>query len=207
MNETDKKDENNMPLSLFWNPFERYAGSSALVIGTIFLLVGSVAAAIGNARFIGLISMQFVDSVHWLDGFFDQVVSLCIAVLVFTLAAIISGSRRFRIIDILGTFMMAKAPLLVLPLLNFNGWMYRKSIELTEVALEGQELPNVGDTVILLLVSMVLILFFIWTIVLLFHAYRTSTNLKGLPSFISFVLAMIVTMILSYLIIPSTYVA
>jgi hypothetical protein len=201
----EANNNNRGELSLIWNPFDRYAGQPALVIGIFFVLIGSVASIVGDARYPGLISMQFVESVHWMDGFLDQIVSLSIALVVFTLAAIAAGARKFRIIDILGTFMMAKAPLLILPFVNFNGWMYAKSVELTEVALEGEELPNVGDTIVLMLVSIILIFFLIWTIALLFNAYRVSTNLKGLPSFISYVLAMVVTLILSYLIIPSTY--
>ncbi|TVR79822.1 MAG: hypothetical protein EA409_08830 [Saprospirales bacterium] len=196
-------EDNN--IHYFWNPFDRIAGITAIAWGVIFLVFGSFTAWLGTARYPGLISMQYVESVHWLDGFLDQLVSLAIAVIVFAVAAFIAGARRFRIVDLVGTFMVAKAPLLILPIFNFNGWMYKKSMELTEVALEGEALPDLWDTIILILLSILLIFFLIWTIVLLFHAYRVSTNLKGLPSFVSFILAMVVTLIASYIFIPAQY--
>lgn len=196
--------ENNN-IHYFWNPFDRIAGVTAVAWGVIFLIIGSFTAWIGTARYPGLISMQYVESVHWLDGLLDQIVSLAIAVVIFALAAFIAGARRFRLIDLIGTFMVAKAPLLILPVININGWMYKKSIELTEVALEGEALPDLWDGIVLILLSILLIFFLIWTIVLLFHAYRVSTNLKGLPSFISFILAIVVSLVASYIIIPAQY--
>lgn len=191
---------------LLWDPFKRISSSRALFLGLGVLLIGGVAAEIGDARYPGLISLQFAESTHWVDGFMDQILSICVAAIVFYIAAFLSGARNFLLIDLMSFFMVARLPLLILPLANYNGWLHQKSLELTGIALEGEIIPEMGESVLLLLVSTVMIFLLIWTIVLLFNAYQFVTNLKGISLLLSFIAAMILTLVITYFLTPESYV-
>lgn len=201
------KDQNAQVFSVYWNPFRRIRGIRSLSIGLLFILIGSLGSVFGHVRFPGIFTWQYMDSVHWLSGFLDQIIGIVIAVVVFYLAGLLFGARRIHILNMTGGFMVARAPIVLLPFLNFNGWLYRVSENLLEVGVEGENLPGFGESAVMVLVSILLLFFFMWTISLLFNAYRESTGLRGIPSLISFILGIIASLILTGLILPDQYFA
>nr|MBS0037068.1 hypothetical protein [Saprospiraceae bacterium] len=201
----DSKDHHTQVVSVYWNPFRRLKGMRALAIGLVFLVIGSVGSVFGEVRYPGIFTWQYVESVHWLSGFFDQILGILIAVVVFYLIAYIFGARKIHILNMTGGFLVARGPIVFLPFLNFNGWLYGVSENLIEVGMEGEELPGFGESVVMVLVSILLLLCFVWTISLLFSAYRESTRLRGIPSLISFILGIIVSLILTGWMIPDYY--
>ena len=191
--------------SLLWNPFPGYTQNKTIVLGALVLVIGSVGAVVGNVRYPGVFTWQYVESVSWMAGFLDQLISLMVTFAVFVVAALISGSERIRYIKLAGSIMLARAPIVFLPFLNFNGWLWEASEQLVDLNIEGNDLPEFIASIVLVLVSIILIVFMVWTLSLLFNAYRSSTKMSGVGSLISFVLAMIGSLIISAILIPESY--
>lgn len=191
--------------SLLWNPFPGYSQNKTIILGVLVLVIGSVSAVVGNVRYPGVFTWQYVESVPWMAGFLDQLISLMVTFAVFVVAALISGSERIRYFKLAGSIMLARAPIVILPFLNFNGWLWEASEQLVDLNIEGNDLPEFIASIVLVLVSIVLIVFMVWTLSLLFNAYRSSTKMSGVGSLISFVLAMIGSLIISAILIPESY--
>lgn len=202
---SNTKPRSSHQYSLLWNPFPRYTQNKTLVLGMLVLIIGSVSAMVGNVRYPGVFTWQYVDTVGWMAAFFDQLICLAVTFVVFVAAALFSGSERIRYWKLVGSIMMARAPIVILPFLNFNGWLLEASEQMVDLNIEGNDLPEFIASILLVLVSIVLIVFMVWTLSLLFNAYRSSARLTGVGSLISFILAMIISLIISGILIPDSY--
>lgn len=185
-------------MSLIFNPFNRIAGLQALLMGFVFMLLGAAFAHLGNARFDGVLDLHFVSESHFLTAFLDQLINLLCMTLCFYLAAIASGASSTRVIDIAGTMLLAKAPYTLLPLLNVTGFMFDLA---DEVVGDVSAPPSAEQMTQLLLASLPIILFSIWSIVLMVNAYKVSTNLKGTRMVVGFIAALLAAELLSKIII------
>ncbi len=184
--------------SFIFNPFNRFAGYEALGIGFVFMIIGAALAHLGNARFDGVLDLHFVAESHFLTAFIDQCVNLLAMTICFFIAARASGASTTRLIDIAGTMLLAKAPYAVLPLLNITGYMYAVGMEAVG---DLNEPPSGSEMAQLLLLSVPIILFAIWSIALMVNAYKVSTNLKGSKMTVGFIVALIAAEIVSKIII------
>jgi hypothetical protein len=181
---------------LLWNPFERIAGLKALFFGMVLMLVGAVMAVICNARFDGVLDLHFATGESNLKPFTDQLFNWVILTLVFYLAALVSGARP-RLVDIAGTFALARAPFTLLPLINVSGFISDISVRLMSME-KRQEFPlSTGETVPFVALICLVLLAAIWLVVLYFKAYKTCSNLKGGKLTLSFISALIISEIIS----------
>ena len=192
-------------VSTFWNPFGIVKGRVGLILGLIVILIGSIGSIVGNVRYSGILSWEYFDQVHWMSGFLDQILGLILSLIVFYLIAYLFGARRIHTINLCVVLMVARAPLVVLPFLNFNGWLFEVSEGLLEIGLEGEDLPAFGESVVMVLVSILLLFCFVWSVSLLFNGYRLSTRLRGIPSLVSFIVAVVLSLMVSGWIIPDQY--
>jgi hypothetical protein len=183
-----------------FNPFEKIAGEKALLIGTVFMITGSILAGLTNARFDGVLDLHFAEESDFTTALIDQLINIACLGLIFYITARISGARHTRPVDIAGTFLLAKAPYTILPLLNLAGNMN----EIGEEIIAGDNISTYQWGVFILLI-LILILFVIWSIALMVNAYRVSTNLRGNKMIIGFIIALIVAEIISKILIQPTY--
>ncbi len=192
-------------VSTFWNPFGIVKGRAGLILGLIVILIGSIGSIVGNVRYSGILSWEYFDQVHWISGFLDQILGLILSLIVFYTIAYVFGARKIHTINLCVVLMVARAPLVVLPFLNFNGWLFEVSEGLLEIGLEGEHLPAFGESVVMVLVSILLLFCFVWSVSLLFNGYRSSTRLRGIPSLVSFIVAVVLSLMVSGWIIPDQY--
>lgn len=190
----------NKILSFLFTPFNHIAGKKALIWGGLFLLLGSASAHIGNARYDGAIDLHFVETSTAMDAFFDQIINILALTTSFYVAARLSAAHNTRLIDIAGTMLLAKAPYTIMPLLNINGFMYNTSMSI----LDGEQ-PSNSDITSIIIISLPIIIFSIWSIALMVNAYKVSTNLKGNRMIIGFIAALISAEVVSKLLIQNTY--
>jgi len=183
-----------------YNPFEKIAGWEAFGIGLVILCVITVTGYFFNMVFYG-ISIKTVQSVSFGNAFLLQFSGLIILVLVMWTAALIFA-KNVRFQDILGTVTLAKYPL-ILSLFVFIPFKNRFN-EFTEklMSVNVSEMSNVITTSDYLFLMAFLIIMFsiiVWEIVLLFNAFRVSTNLKGIKSIGIFAAIMFISEIIIFI--------
>lgn len=170
-------------LSRVYNPFEKIAGWKAFGIGILILCVTTVLGYFTHAVFFG-ISIKLVDSVTWCRAFSLQFLGLGVTVAVMYLIALLAA-KRVRFQDILGTVTLAKYPLILTP---FIFWIFGgRTMEISDriiqtIQTNPREIVNIltiSDYAVLMGFSVLSLAIAVWTIALLFHAFRVSTNLKG----------------------------
>jgi len=206
---------------MVYNPFEKFAGWKAFGIGLIILLIATIIGYFGNTVFFG-ISVKTVPEVTWNKAFLLQGLGLAVIVLVMWLIALLSA-KHVRFQDILGTVTLAKYPLIFASVLF---WVFGKPfIELSMKMIESlndlsislnpkdsiQESMNIfsgftiSDYLILGFLSIVSLSLIVWTIALLYNAFRVSTNLKGAKCVVLFITILIISEIITNVIISIIY--
>jgi hypothetical protein len=182
---------------LLLNPFTRIAGLQALILGIVFMLVGALLAALCHARFDGVLDLHFREDIDFTKPFIDQLFVFVSLVVVFYPVARLSGAKP-RLIDIAGTFALARAPLTFAPLINLDGFLSGFASIAEQSLSKGEALLFSGmEMFILFLLVCLSLLLIIWMVALYFHAYKTSTNLKGNRLVIGFITGLILAEILS----------
>ena len=189
-----------------YNPFKKIAGWKAFSIGIVILCLATVIGYFGNTVFYG-ISVKSVSSITWSKAFSLQVIGLAIYVAVMLITALLFA-KRFRFQDILGTVTLAKYPLVLAAImfLALSNWLNKlNSMLFSAVNIqEIMELFNkftIADYSLLLLLTIVSILMLVWTIALLFNAFRVSTNLKGSKCALLFIAVIFISEIIIHIII------
>jgi hypothetical protein len=182
-----------MNRKLCLNPFLIIAGMNSFLLGLMGLLLTSYIAYKTGTHFNGLANIDFAkDSDFWVYLFENCSHWIILSILLFAAGLLLSTSR-IRVIDIFGTTLFSRIPLIITPLIR------TLKIFQSFVIQSVQMYFLIG----VYLISMV------WTIVLLFNAYKVSCNLKNERLIISFAIVMIVseilTKILLHIIIKSTW--
>ena len=169
--------------SLLFNPSVRIAGTKALLLGWLFIVLTAFIAYFSHCHFDGAIDAhQGSQSVWWLYLAEPLLAWLC-TVLMFYITGRIASSSKVRLVDIAGTMALARWPMLFVALLFF--------IPVTLPA-NRLDIPPA-----LILFSLVVLVFSIWMLALMYNAYRVSCNVKGSKAVISFIVALILTEVLS----------
>ena len=151
-----------------------------------------------NGRFDGVLNLHFVEKVSLIEVLFDQLVNFVSLVLILFLTALAFGAKGTRFIDVAGTIALALIPFSIAPLLNVNSFFYKTSMVLGKTALEGGELDLQTNAVIgLAVITFILLVLMVWTVALLFNAYKTSTNLKSGKLVGSFITGLVLAIVVS----------
>lgn len=174
-----------MKNSYLINPFQRIAGAKALLIGFMGYLTISYFSFITGTHHYGIFNINFAKgygfSIYLLEtGFHWFILSSLLL-----LSGLILSRSRIRLIDIFGTLLMAKLPLLVTPIARLIPYFQSFAIYSTAMFIV------VGIYTITLL----------WTLILSFNAYKVSCNLKNERLIISFILSIILSEIATKIII------
>lgn len=184
--------------TLLFKPFERYSETTLLLVGFGFTLLSALAAFAFNVRYDGVLDMHAVKEVSLQQVLIDTAVNLVSLFTFFYLAAVIVY-KRARPVDLLSTVLVARIPMVLLPLLNVNNYSYnvaKELIEATKNIQEGPEqilsfLPFLGLTVVMLLVVTA------WYVALLYNGFKVATNAKGAKPVVLFIAAILLAEILS----------
>lgn len=187
-------------LQLTVNPFEKIAGYTALGLGILCALVSSVLAYLFNTRFDGVLDIHFSINTTYFPLLSEQFINMFSIVSIFYLTGLMMRAGNFRFIDLAGTMILARAPLVVAPLFNASGVFINIQQSLLNGAQPESVLKSV-NIIFLIAVSLLLIVILVWYISLLYKAYRISTNLKSGKAIGSFIVAIILAEALSKILI------
>ena len=184
-----------------YNPFEKIAGWKAFAIGMVILCLATVIGYFGNTVFYG-ISIKSVASITWCKAFSLQAIGLVVTVLVLWITGLLSA-KHVRFQDVLGTVTLAKYPLVLAAImfLALGKWLK----ELNNMLLAAgnvQEMMgffnslSISDYALFIVFIIVTLMMLVWTIALLFNAFRVSTNLKGGKCAVLFIAGLLISEII-----------
>lgn len=160
-----------------FNPFERIAGWQALLAGWVLMLLAAALAVPSDLRFDGVLDAHFSPGAAWWRPFADQAVNWLSLTVIFTLAALLFGRSRFRLIDVAGTVALARAPMLLASLAGLPG----------VVSAFFMEIPNIDGTAVLAMPAFWITVFLalmmvwsaVWSAILIYNAWSISANVRG----------------------------
>lgn len=189
--------------TLLFNPFERYAGTSSLLIGLVVLLATSVAACAGDVHLDGVIDFHLSgNSSCWVYLSESLINCACMCVFIYISGLIFSRSS-IRLIDVAGTQAMARAPFLVAVLASLP--VPGKKIDLFfqhQLLKQGEEVIVTNLEMTLFVFSAIItLLCAVWMIALMYKAYSVACNVKGGKAIGSFIAALVLAEISSKLLI------
>jgi hypothetical protein len=172
-----------------FNPFTYIAGFKSLLLGWAFMLLTAVAAYFTHTHFDGVVDTHFGNSPAW-AYFIEPLINwVCLTSLFFAIGQFFSASD-IRLIDVAGTFALARSPLLIMALTGgvFKGVTHTASLAPLQYAM--------------LLLHLLLT---IWLIILYFNAFRVSCNFKGNRATAFFIAGLVVAEVISRVIFQYLY--
>jgi len=185
--------KNKEIFSLMINPFTRIAGWQAFGLGLVIVVLTGIIGTFSNAAFDGAIDMHLTQKLTFVHSFGFLSIDIVSLVLIMTITGFII-SKGFRIIDILGTMTLAKAPYLILAIAGY----FTVSPDINEIMKNPLIVFQSVSFVILTLLSIPVT---IWGITLLYNALKTSCGVKGRKLTIAFIIALLVSEIISKILI------
>lgn len=185
------------------NPFEKHSESRLISFGIGFFIIGSLMAFFFNSRFDNFLHMATAESVQLYKPFLDNIIILTCLFIVFFLAGKIIYSKT-RAVDILAVILIGNAPFYLMSLTNIND-LTTKSTNAILMAMQGAPADISGFYLFYLtIVGIISLAILIWIIALLYNGFKIATNAKGSAAVAVFILALLITTTITYLI-PITY--
>jgi len=179
--------------NLMLNPYMRLAGWQAFALGIVFILLTGIVGTYANVYFDGAIDMHFTEKATLKTSFNLLGIDILSVFLALSVAGIFI-SKNFRLIDILGTITLAKAPFLLFAVAS----LLTKSPSNEQIIKNPLSIFSSASFVIVMLFSVPII---IWYIILLYNAFKTSTGAKGNQVVIAFIIALLMAEIISKILI------
>ena len=184
----------SQPLSgWLFNPFHYVAGARALLAGVALILLAGWIGSASRTHFDGILDFHSGRGaplwVFLAEGLIDW---LAMAALLLV-AAVILVRTRFRVVDVLGTQALARAPTLItLVVVLLPG--YRRTID---ALVSGQATGLAELTAGFYLALVVGLLMMVWMVLLMYRGFAVSCNVSGGKAIASFIAALILAEVLS----------
>jgi len=176
-----------------FNPFLYIAGWQSLTIGMTIMLLTAVIGYFSNTHIDGVAGAGFgLPAPLWV--FITEVMIAWIVLsLVLLLAGKIVSKSSFRLVDLFGTQALARAPMLIAPILGFPQLNQRVTkYILSKFLPTGEDITATQfEIVVYVIIILIMITAVIWTITLMYNAYRLCFNLKGRKAGLSFAIALV----------------
>jgi len=192
--------KNNQIITWLFRPFVFIAGSKALVIGLIIMTLISIVGYLGQTHFDGVLDIHIgcldTPKPYVLHAFY-QLSTWIILTIVFYITARIITKSHIRFIDIAGTMAFAQAPLIFAALFGLIPSFHICMGDLHTINLDAMINIMQKNMLMLVIGGIVMAAFGIWTLILRYNAYTISANVKGAPAIISFIVALLISEIIS----------
>ena len=176
-----------------FNPSIYIAGWTSMALGWAIMIATAVTGYFSNTHLDGVIGAGFgLPAPLWLYLVEAAVAWLSLCLTLFIAARIVSKTS-FRLVDLMGTQALARAPMFIVPFLGFPeaGRKVTRYLLYRTLGLGEETTATYADIVLFILITIIMILVVIWMIVLMYNSYKVSCNLKGTKAGVSFTLALI----------------
>ncbi|MFM2293100.1 MAG: hypothetical protein RIS29_2913 [Bacteroidota bacterium] len=174
---------------LIFNPFHKIAGWEALGLGGVTAIATALIGRFSNAVTDGALDLHLVQQTTFTHTAMFTGISFFSLIVCMTIAAF-AISKSFRIVDIAGTISLAKTPILLAVLLGFF-----TTVPDQKAIIENPIILLTSATFIV--VTLLIIPITIWSIALMFNAFKVSTGSKGSKLTIGFIAALLLAEIVS----------
>lgn len=181
---------------ILFNPIAYYSEKKLLVFGILSAVIGAILAYATNSRHDSFLHLSTVSNTEWWYSLVD-LVTIMLIVFVFLFVAGKIVNTKTRAIDILNTILVAYIPFYLVSLTNINGRMDRAVNELMEILSNSEFIIPTGTMIYLIVTGFISVLILIWVIALLYNGFKTAANAKGVKAIILFVLALILSTVLT----------
>jgi len=175
--------------NLLLNPFTRIAGWQSFGLGLAFIVLMGFIGASSDVSFDGVLDMHMMKDLSLLNSFLYLAIDLVCLVVVMWIAGL-TLSKGFRFVDILGTMTLAKAPLLILAIAG----LFTTVPDLSQLLKNPDVIFQSVSFLVLIILSIPVM---IWSVVLMYHALKVSCGVTGNKLTIVFIIALIVSEIVS----------
>ena len=183
-----------------FKPFTYIAGGKALIAGLVVIAVISVLGYLSGTHFDGVLDIHtgcFGESApYWKHALFQASTWLILTTVFYITARIVTKSET-RLIDIAGTMALSQAPLLFAALLGFIPSLHICLGNMDALTIEEMMSILKDNMGTLIIISVVYIIFTIWSVILKYNAYSVSVNVKGVIGISTFIAALLVAEIIS----------
>lgn len=187
-----------------FNPFSKFTETQLLVFGIAITVIGSFFGFFFQVSYDGVLDVHS-KNVTFFESLKENAVNVfSIFVVLLVLGKIIN--QRTRIIDILNTSLVSRLAIYLIAIFANNPVMERITNQVLESKdhLENFQL-NPTDLIITMGISILMMVFLTYFIVLLVNGFRTATNIKKWQHFVFFAIAIIVAEIISKILISNLY--
>ena len=180
----------NEKTQILFNPFRYIAGYAGFLLGIGIIFLLSFVSWITGTHQFGVLRFRLASDTTFLYFLFDHFIHWILVSTFLYLAGLIFSSSKIRWIDIAGTSAISRAPLVLFPLIRlipyFQSFITRYSIHF-------------------LLLTSIHIIIVIWSIALLYNAFRISCNLVRQKSAMAFIICILLAEIITQLFIFLVY--
>jgi hypothetical protein len=174
-----------MKINYLYNPFTRIAGLKSLITGLFALLLTTYLSFWTGTHFNGLSNIDFAKDSGFIFFLVEHLSSWISISIFFYLSGLFLSKSKIRVIDILGTLLFARIPLIITPLIRIFPFFQSFVFQSWEMYL----------------ILGIYLFSLIWTIILLFNGFKISCNLKNVKLITSFIISLIIAEITTRLII------
>lgn len=187
-------------ISILLNPFKYIAGSRSFFAGIAIILLTAIVGYFSKTHFPDLISVKVASQFPLVYYFITGFANWLVFALVLYLFALLASPSSVRLIDVLGTQALARAPYLLAAFLGFSNSIDKFGKYLLYTQLKQGELVDLSTSGVVLAVVLMLltVLLSIWIVVLMYNAFKVSANLKGTKSTVLFIVAFIISMVITF---------
>jgi len=170
-----------------FNPFVYVAGYKALFIGLFLIIVYATAGYYNEIKFDAVVGLHTcVPSDSVLKVLAEAILIWLSISFVFVLIALVVSETSFRVIDVFGTMALAKWPSLILSFFMFMPGISGTCIDYSSLSIFRRSGSMTYEGSLHLIFYFLSIFVLIWTLILIFNAFRVSSNMKGNKAIFSF---------------------
>jgi hypothetical protein len=197
--------------NLFLNPFERFAGLPALLIGLAIIILTAGVASFGSIHLDGVLDFHVKGPTPELSGppvslalcLAEGVINWLVISVLLYLCGLIFSKSRIRMVDVFGTQALARFPFLIACVFTFFLFSDKIMEYMNYKMTHKGEPVEIGalDILSFLIMALVSIATIIWLIFWMYRAYSVSCNIKGTKSIVTFTVTLLLAEVISKLVI------
>lgn len=174
---------------LMFNPFTKIAGWEALGLGLAINILAAFIGIYSRTVFDGAFDVHLVPQADLIKSFSYMGISLFSLILTMTILAFVI-SQSFRIVDIIGTLLLSRAPLILIALAGF----FTQAPDIKAIVANPAALfTSVSFIAVMILIVPVII----WSVMLQYNAMKVSCGVKGNKLIVGFIIALFAAEVLS----------
>lgn len=181
-----------------FNPFMYVAGFQALGAGLVIMLVIAWMSTFTSIRFDGVLDIHLGQPLSFMAHLKMMLIDYAAMCLLLFIAGMMLSKSHYRLIDILGTQLVARWPLIFITL--FTLIVNLNPLQDAAAKLTPEQIDSLF-TVPFIIFLCISVMVTVWMIVLMYRSYTISFNLSGNRAIVSFIVCFVLAEVFSKLII------